>query len=174
MKYLFILLITFPVVCLSQVMPDLIITNGRVVDGTGNSWFRADIAIKGDKIIQVGKGLINKYPQAKQLDAKNMVVSPGFIDVHAHIEGSIFENPTANNYIYDGVTSVVTGNCGSGADDIAEFFRKIDSMGSSINIATLAGHNTIRRLGMGLENRKATDVEMKKMVWQTMKQVLKF
>ena len=169
MKYLFVLLITFPIVCLSQVEPELIITNGRVVDGTGNSWFRADIAIKGDKVMKVGKGLIFQYPQAKQLDAKNMVVSPGFIDVHAHIEGSIFENPTANNYIYDGVTSVVTGNCGSGADDIGEFLRKIDSMGTSINIATLAGHNTIRRLGMGLENRKATGAEMKKMEEITLK-----
>ncbi len=169
MKYFFILLFVLPIVCLSQESPDLIITNGRIVDGTGNSWFRADIALKGDKIMKVGKGLTIQYPQAKQLDANNNVVSPGFIDVHAHIEGSIFENPLANNYIYDGVTTVVTGNCGSGADDIAEFFRKIDSMGASINIATLAGHNTIRRLGMGLENRKATEAEMEKMEELTLK-----
>jgi len=83
--------------------------------------------------------------------------------VHAHIEESVFKRPTAENYIYDGVTSVVTGNCGSGADDIAQFLYKIDSTKTSINVATLAGHNTIRRLGMGLDNRKATADEMKKM-----------
>jgi len=169
MKYLIIFWLTLPFIGFSQITPDLIITNGRVVDGTGNSWFHADIAIKGDKIVKVGKGLTIQYPQAKQLNAKNMIVSPGFIDVHAHIEGSIFENPTADNYIYDGVTTVVTGNCGTGADDIADFFRKIDSMGTSINIATLAGHNTIRRLGMGLENRKATEAEMKMMEEITLK-----
>ncbi len=142
---------------------DYIITNGRIVDGTGNGWFRADIAIQQNKIIGVAKGLATKYPSAKIIDAKNQIVAPGFIDVHAHIEESVFRKPTAENYIYDGVTSVVTGNCGSGADDIAEFLFKIDSAKTSINVATLAGHNTIRRLGMGLENRKATAAEMTKM-----------
>ncbi len=158
-----LLILLIPVLSFAQDKPDLIITNGRIIDGTGNSWFRADIAIKGDKIMSVQKGLTSLYPSVKQLDAKNMIVSPGFIDVHAHIEGGIFERPTADNYIYDGVTSVVTGNCGGAADDIGDFFRKLDSMGTSINVATLAGHNTIRRLGMGLDNRKATPEEMKKM-----------
>jgi len=169
MRYLIILFLSFSLVSYSQSIPDLIITNGRVVDGTGNSWFHADVAIKSGKIIKIDKGLTVQYPQAIKIDAKNMIVCPGFIDVHAHIEGSIFENPLANNYIHDGVTTVVTGNCGSGADDIAAFLRKIDSIGTSINIATLAGHNTIRRLGMGLENRKATDIEMKKMEELTLK-----
>ena len=169
MKYFYILLFALPMACHCQEIPDLIITNGRIVDGTGNSWFHADIALKNDKIIKVGKGLIIQYPQAKMLDAKNMVVSPGFIDVHAHIEDNIFENPLANNYVFDGVTTVVTGNCGIGIDDIADFFRKIDSIGTSINIATLAGHNTIRKNGMGLENRKATESEMIKMEELTLK-----
>lgn len=149
--------------------PDLIIINGRIVDGTGNSWYRADLAIKGDRIVEVKKGLKEKYPAAKVIDASNKIVAPGFIDVHGHIEGSIFEKPTADNYIYDGVTTVVTGNCGTGADDIGKFLQGIDSMKTSINVATLAGHNTIRRLGMGLENRKATADEMKKMEAITLK-----
>lgn len=162
-KQLFFVLLFLPAILFAQQTPDLIITNGRIVDGTGNSWFRADIAVKGDKIVAVKKGLLALYPGAKTLDAKNMIVSPGFIDVHAHIEGGVFERPTADNYIYDGVTSVVTGNCGGAADDIAVFLKKIDSTKTSINVATLAGHNTIRRLGMGLDNRKATPEEMKKM-----------
>jgi N-acyl-D-amino-acid deacylase len=150
-------------------LPDLIITNGRIVDGTGNSWFRADIAVKGERIVEVKKGLAQKYPTVKIIDAANKIVAPGFIDVHGHIEGSIFERPTADNYIYDGVTTVVTGNCGSGADDIGVFLRGVDSIKTSINVASLAGHNTIRRLGMGLENRKATTDEMKKMEALTFK-----
>ena len=144
-------------------LPDLIITNGRIVDGTGNSWYRADLSIKGDRIMEVKKGLTQKYPTVKVIDAGNKIVAPGFIDVHGHIEGSIFERPTADNYIYDGVTTVVTGNCGTGADDIGVFLKGVDSIRTSINVASLAGHNTIRRLGMGLENRKATVDEMKKM-----------
>ncbi|MFM1794919.1 MAG: hypothetical protein RL642_1304 [Bacteroidota bacterium] len=156
-------------VCAQVEQPDLIITNGRIVDGTGNSWFRADIAVKGERIVEVKKGLTQKYPTVKVLDAANKIVAPGFIDVHGHIEGSIFERPTADNYIYDGVTTVVTGNCGSGADDIGIFLKGIDSIKTSINVASLAGHNTIRRLGMGLENRKATADEMKKMEEITLK-----
>jgi len=150
-------------------LPDLVITNGRIVDGTGNSWYRADLSIKGDRILEVKKGLTQKYPTVKVIDAGNKIVAPGFIDVHGHIEGSIFERPTADNYIYDGVTTVVTGNCGSGADDIGVFLKGVDSIRTSINVASLAGHNTIRRLGMGLENRKATVDEMKKMEAITLK-----
>lgn len=149
--------------------PDQIITNGRIIDGTGNSWFKADIAISGNRIVAVRQGLTARYPGVKTVDAGNRIVAPGFIDVHGHIEGSIFERPTADNYIYDGVTTVVTGNCGSGADDIGEFLRKIDSTGTSINVASLAGHNTIRRLGMGLDNRHATPEEMKRMEALTLK-----
>jgi len=152
-----------------NVVPDLIITNGRIVDGTGNSWFKADLAIKGDRILELRKGLKEKYPSVKVIDAADKIVAPGFIDVHGHIEGSIFERPTADNYIYDGVTTVVTGNCGTGADDIGVFLKGVDSIKTSINIASLAGHNTIRRLGMGLENRKATADEMKKMEAITLK-----
>ncbi|NBT15381.1 MAG: D-aminoacylase, partial [Chitinophagia bacterium] len=120
----------------------------------------------------VQKGLVQRFPTIKTIDAKNRIVSPGFIDVHAHIESGIFERPTADNFIYDGVTSVVTGNCGGAADDIGAFLKSIDSIKTSINVATLAGHNTIKRLGMGLENRRATAAEMKKMEALTMEAML--
>ncbi len=165
MRFLFALLYLLPALLFSQEQPDLIITNGRIVDGTGNSWYKGDVAVKGDKILMVSRGfqLVQRFPNAMVIDAKNRIVAPGFIDVHAHIEGGVFERPTADNYIYDGVTSVVTGNCGGAADDLASFFRQIDSVKTSINVASLAGHNTIRRLGMGLENRTATPAEMKTM-----------
>ncbi|MFM2233191.1 MAG: hypothetical protein RJB31_1892, partial [Bacteroidota bacterium] len=144
MKQLFFVLLFSHSLLFAQQAPDLIITNGRIVDGTGNSWYRADVGVKGNRIVAIKKGLVAQYPNTKTINAKNMIVSPGFIDVHAHIEGGVFERPTADNYIYDGVTSVVTGNCGGAADNIAVFLKKIDSTTTSINVATLAGHNTIR------------------------------
>lgn len=163
MKKSLLLLIFGFIFTASNGQADFVITNGRIVDGTGNGWYRADIVIQQNKITGVGKGLAAKYPSATIIDAKNNIVAPGFIDVHAHIEESVFKKPTAENYIYDGVTSVVTGNCGGAAEDVALFLKSIDSIKTSINVATLAGHNTIRRLGMGLDNRKATPEEMKKM-----------
>lgn len=165
MKTTFLSLFFLPALLIAQAQPNLIITNGRIVDGTGNSWFRGDVAIKGDRIMLVSKGyqLVQRFPDARVIDAKNKIVAPGFIDVHAHIEGGVFERPTADNYIYDGVTSVVTGNCGGAAEDLADFFRKIDSTKVAINVASLAGHNTIRKQGMGLEDREATAQELQQM-----------
>jgi N-acyl-D-amino-acid deacylase len=160
MKKLLIILFLSPVITFSQ-QYDVLILNGKIIDGTGNSWFYGDIAIKKGKIAYMGK--TNNATATKIIDAKGLTVAPGFIDVHAHIEGGIFENPTADNYIYDGVTTVVTGNCGGSADDLKSFFWRIDSMKTSINIASLVGHNTVRRQAMGLDNRLATGDEQKKM-----------
>lgn len=140
---------------------DYIIENGKIVDGTGNSWFYGDVAVKSGKIIAVGH--LKNMQAAKRIDAQKKIVSPGFIDVHGHIENSVFEKPTADNYIHDGVTTIVTGNCGGSADNIKVFLRRIDSVKTSINVASLVGHNTIRRAAMGLANRYATPAEQQKM-----------
>jgi N-acyl-D-amino-acid deacylase len=160
MRKLLIAFILLPSFVLSQ-QYDVLILNGKIIDGTGNSWYYGDIAIKDGKIVSIGK--FNNITAPKVIDAKGLIVAPGFIDVHAHIEGGIFENPTADNYIYDGVTTVITGNCGGSADDLKKFFWRIDSMRSSINVASLVGHNTVRRIAMGLDNRLATPEEQKKM-----------
>lgn len=158
-----VLLLSFGWMSLSraQETPDLLIVNGRVIDGTGNSWFRADVAVKAGRILYVGRSPGNSA--ARTIDARDCFVVPGFIDVHAHIEGGVFERPTAENYVHDGVTTVVTGNCGNSADDLAAFFRSLDSVGTSLNIASLAGHNTIKRMAMGLGNRPATPDETERM-----------
>src|SRR5215208_4642719 len=145
----------------AQTNADILVKNGRILDGTGNSWYYGDVAIKDGKIIRVGS--INDVTAIKTIDAKGLIVCPGFIDVHTHIEGDEFNNPTANNFILDGVTTVVTGNCGSSAIDIKSYLRRIDSIKLSINVATPIGHNDVRKAVMGTANRQATEEEMKKM-----------
>jgi N-acyl-D-amino-acid deacylase len=143
---------------------DLLLTNGRIVDGTGNSWIKGDVAIKGGRIIAVGNLSGSDGFKAKRtIDVKQQIIAPGFIDVHGHIEMGLLETPTADNYIHDGVTTVVTGNCGSSADDLKDFFTRVDREHTSINVASLVGHNTVRRQVMGLANRKATVDEQTKM-----------
>lgn len=149
---------------------DVLIKNGRIIDGTGNSWYRADIGIKNGKITAIGR--LSSATASEAIEAKGIIIAPGFIDVHAHIENSVFEKPTADNYIYDGVTTVITGNCGGSADDLKKFFFQVDSMHTSINVASLYGHNTIRKLAMGLDNRPATAEELLKMQ-QMMEQAMK-
>ncbi len=157
MKIIFCIFISS--VCFGQSF-DLIIRHGKILDGTGNAWYYQDIGIKDGKIKSIGK--LNEQA-AKVLDATGLIVSPGFIDVHAHIESGIFDRPAAENYLYDGVTTVITGNCGSSADDVAVFFHQLDSMHTGINVASLVGHNTVRRLVMGLDDRLATDDEQSRM-----------
>ena len=108
-------------------------------------------------------GKLYDVKATKTIDASGMVVAPGFIDVHTHIEGEEAENPTADNFILDGVTTVVTGNCGSSVSDMKKYFHRLDSLKLSINVATLLGHNTVRRSVMGTANRLPTEDEMKKM-----------
>jgi N-acyl-D-amino-acid deacylase len=163
MKRLFFLTLLICFYCSShaQTTADIIITNGRILDGTGNSWIKGNIAIKDGKIIKIGP--FDAIGSSKIIDAKGLIVAPGFIDVHTHIEGDEFENPTANNFILDGVTTVVTGNCGSSNTDIKKYLWQIDSLKPSINVATLIGHNDVRKAVMGRANRQPTEEEMKKM-----------
>lgn len=99
----------------------------------------------------------------RTIDARNLIISPGFIDVHTHIEGDEIKNPTADNFILDGVTTVVTGNCGASNVDIKKYLQRLDSIRLSINIASLIGHNDVRKAVMGTANRQPTPDELKKM-----------
>lgn len=140
---------------------DILILNGKLIDGTGNAWQYKDIALTKNKIVAIGS--LKNWMAKKKIDATGLIVAPGFIDVHGHLEGGEFKNPTANNFIYDGVTTVITGNCGGSADNLKNYFNAIDSIGVSINIAALMGHNNIRKQVMGTANRNATEEEMVKM-----------
>ncbi|MBY0432998.1 MAG: amidohydrolase family protein, partial [Cyclobacteriaceae bacterium] len=126
---------------------DLVIRNGKIIDGTGNSWYYADVAVKDGVISAIGKG--TNWSAKRILDATGLIVAPGFVDVHTHIEGNDLKVPTAGNFIHDGVTTVVTGNCGISRVDMARYFRQLDSVKTSINVASLVGHNDVRKSVMG-------------------------
>lgn len=160
-RFFFLPLFFFTLSATAQNTADILIRNGRVLDGTGNSWQKADVAIKDGKVLRVGN--LSQWTAAKTIDAAGKMVTPGFIDVHTHIEGDELKNPTADNFILDGVTTVVTGNCGSSRKDIGQYLRQIDSAGLSVNVATLMGQNDVRKAVMGTANRRATPEEMERM-----------
>jgi len=140
---------------------DLVIRNARVIDGGNNPWFRADVAVKDGKIAAVGR--LAGASADRAIDARERVVAPGFIDVHVHVEGNIERNPRADNFLLDGVTTVITGNCGGSELNLAQWFDKLEKLGLGINVASLVGHNTVRREVMGTANRLATPEETAKM-----------
>jgi len=124
---------------------DLVIRHGRLVDGTGRPAFSGDVAVKDGRIAAVG---VVAGPGRNEIDAGGLVVAPGFIDVHTHSE-DIAELPVAENFIRMGVTTIVTGNCGTSARDIGAFFTEIEKTGVALNVATLIGHGTVRLEVMG-------------------------
>jgi N-acyl-D-amino-acid deacylase len=140
---------------------DLIIRNARVVDGTGNPWFRADVAVRQGRIAAVGD--LSVASAERLIDARERVLAPGFIDVHTHIESGIEKFPRADNYVTGGVTTVVTGNCGNSWLNLSETFDRLEKLGVGLNIASLVGHNTVRRAVMGTVNRAATPEEIARM-----------
>jgi N-acyl-D-amino-acid deacylase len=138
---------------------DLIVKGGRVVDGTGAPAYFADIAVRNGSIVKIGRDLGDAD---KVLDAKGLIVAPGFIDVHTHAE-NVTKLPEAENYIRMGVTSIVAGNCGGSVLDVDKFFKQVDRK-TTVNVATLIGHNTVREAAMGGSfNRPPTPAELNKM-----------
>lgn len=138
---------------------DLLIVNGRIIDGTGNPWFRGSIAVKDGRIVKVGKF----DAAARQvIDAENRIVAPGFIDVHTHTE-DIYNNPAAENFVRMGVTTLITGNCGGSAVNIGDFLGRIKEKPIAVNLATLIAHGSVRSAVMGLDDRAPTPDEQAKM-----------
>lgn len=142
-----LLLLVAPLFVVAQQRFDVLIRNGKIIDGAGNPWFYGDIGIVKDKIVSIGN--LEDARAKEVIDATGLIVAPGFIDVHTHIEGDETQTPTADNFIYDGVTSVITGNCGSSNVDIGKYFRFLDSVKLSVNVGTLIGHNDVRKAILG-------------------------
>jgi N-acyl-D-aspartate/D-glutamate deacylase len=140
---------------------DLLITGARVIDGSGGSWYYADIGIRGDTIAAVGP--LAGADASVRIDGRGLVAAPGFIDIHSHGRRGIFAVPTAENYLREGVTTIVEGPDGSSPVPLAPFLDKVRQTPISINFATMVGQGSIRELVIGLANRKATPEEIEKM-----------
>jgi dihydroorotase/N-acyl-D-amino-acid deacylase len=140
---------------------DVIVRNARVVDGTGAPWFRADVAVRGDEIVAVGRKLPGTAKRV--IDARDSVVAPGFIDLHTHARRGIFETPTAENCIRQGVTTLFEGPDGSSPLPITEFFDRVTKTGISPNMALFVGQGSVRQKVVGQGDRKATPEEIEQM-----------
>ena len=142
---------------------DLIITNARIIDGSGQPAFSGDIGIQGDTIVKIGS--ISKRKATRIIDAGGCVVAPGFIDMHTHCDWGLGKNEIkANlNYLTQGVTTVVTGNCGNGNFNIPEITGLWTEQGIGTNVAHLVGFGTVRREVLGDANVTPSSGELDRM-----------
>jgi len=140
---------------------DLVIRNGRIVDGTGSPWYLGDIGVRNDTIVRIAPRI--EAPAARTLDAAGKVVAPGFIDIHTHARRGIFQVPTAENYTRQGVTTLIEGPDGSSPLPIKPFLDSVAALKVSPNFGLFVGQGTIRDQVIGPVNRKATDAELEKM-----------
>lgn len=139
---------------------DLVIRNAKVYDGTGNAWYYGDVAVEEDRIVAIGD--LSAEKGDREIDIGRRALAPGFIDVHTHVDEDIHTQPLAENFVRDGVTTIVSGNCGGSVLDVKTFFERITREGSAVNNATLVGHNSVLRKVKGASVAgKLTDEQMK-------------
>ena len=156
---------------------DLLITNARVVDGTGNPWYRGSVAVRGDRIMYVGPSLSGMTAK-RVIDVHEQVVAPGFIDMLGHSEGALLRAPHAVSKITQGITSEITGEVSSAWPNVAlggqpnpnqpwsslgGYFAELERRGIGINLGTYVGTSSVRLAVMGQATRNPTPDEMSKM-----------
>lgn len=159
---------------------DLVVRNGRVVDGTGNPWVAADVAVRGDRVVAVGKVA---GAAKRTIDAKGLVVAPGFIDIHAHSDETLLEDGRAESKVRQGVTTDVLGEGPSAAPRVGklapraltargkrfewatlpEYFTAVEGAGVSINVATYVGLDTVWQTAMGQSHARPTPEQFEQM-----------
>jgi len=162
---------------------DLLIKNGSIIDGTGKNEFPADIGIRDGKIVAIENyGIIKDDNSIKIINAKNLKVTPGFIDIHSHTDTGLFINPNAESKIRQGVTTEVAGQDGSSvaprknnSDDdeyevetkswstFPEFFKLLEENKTAVNFVTFVGQGTLRGFVVGQDDRIATSEEIEQM-----------
>lgn len=146
---------------------DIVIKNGKVLDGSLKPEAVADVATKDGQIVKIARSITGKANRV--INAKGLYVTPGFIDLHTHVDDGMYfpENRSCLNYLKQGVTTVIVGQCGSSAWPIFEKAEDLVNVwseeGIGPNAALLVGHGTVREIVMGMENREPTPEELEKM-----------
>ncbi len=140
---------------------DLLVRNGRIVDGTGNPWYRADVAIADDTVVAIAPSLAG--PATRVIDAEDLVVSPGFIDIHTHARRGLFLVPTADNYVRQGVTTIFEGQDGSSPLPLGAFLERVAETPMTPNFASFIGQGSVRGRVVGRDDRAATPNEIVQM-----------
>lgn len=149
---------------------DVLIRGGTVVSGSGAPGFQGDVAIRGDRIVRVSREGLDPERAARVIDATGKVVSPGFVDIHTHLD-PLLHLPGAESHLRQGVTSALGGPDGSAPWPLDDYLVEAQALGLGMNVGFMVGHNTVRREVLGLEARAPTSGEletMKSMVAQGM------
>ena len=147
----------------APVAADVVLRGGTVIDGTGAPGGGPTSPCAGDRIVAVGS--FEAEPGAKVIDASGLIVAPGFIDLHTHSDEGITRPRTRlnPNYLTQGVTTIVTGNCGGGVLDVAKYFAAIDAHGAGTNVIHLVPHGEVRSAIMGNAERPPSPAELERM-----------
>ena len=142
---------------------DVLIRNGRVLDGSGNPWIAADIGIRSGRIVDIGR--LGNVPAARTIDAAGLTVSPGFIDVHSHANGGLSgELRDARQLLAQGLTTVALNPDGGGPTDLRAQRTGFETRGVGVNVALYVPHGSIRREVIGMADRAPTGAELERMV----------
>ena len=171
-------------------MGQIAIINGQVMDGSGKPGYQADVLVKDDRIVSIGKIEEEALSASEVIDAGGLVVAPGFIDIHAHADFALLQDGAASHKIMQGVTTEIIGNCGTGPvpanDDVkqyfdtflqfmfgpietgglstvGEYFDTLEEQGIAINTAYYVPHGIIRMYVMSMEAREPTPDELEQM-----------
>jgi len=141
---------------------DLLIQGGEVVDGTGSPAFRADVGVRDGRIVRVSPRPLRADSAARIIDATGLVVAPGFIDLHTHLEPLPLLNG-AESHVRQGVTTAIGGPDGTAPWPLGDYLAAREEAGVGLNVGFLVGHNTVRREVMAAANRAPTPAEMERM-----------
>ena len=147
--------------CSTEERYDLVLDNGRVIDGTGAPSFVADVGIRDGVIVAIGD-LDGSYA-THRINVEGQVVSPGFVDLHSHAEREVLELNGIENDLFQGITTILGGNCGGSPVDIGDFSAKAQAVTFGPNMGLLIGHNTVRKDVMGRVDRAPTADEQARM-----------
>lgn len=142
--------------------PSFLLRGGEIIDGTGASPRAADVRVRGDRIVEVGEALPGR-PDERVVDVAGLVVAPGFIDMHSHVDRQIFAS-SASSQTAQGITTAVVGVDGAGPYPVGAFLDRLAAAPAALNVAAMVGHGAVRRAVMGDARRPAARREVDAMV----------